>query len=134
MKPDIHLETRNSYMWKSFLMYIHFTNFFSIETLRKYPALPFITRKCVLDYHVPNSDLVLEVGTNVLIPIKSIHHDENIYEDPEKFNPDRFSAEQRHTRHQYAHMPFGGGPRNCIGIFFLNNTVYWVQECSSVKN
>lgn len=111
---------------------IHFVNVyishFFPETLRKYPPIPFITRKCLLDYKVPNTDLILEVGTDVLIPIKAIHYDGSIYENPEKFNPDRFSSEQKQSRHQYAHIPFGEGPRNCIGIFPLNNIVYRIMR------
>lgn len=85
--------------------------------MRKYPPLPFITRKCVQDYKIPDADVILEKGTDVIIPIKNIHYDENTYEFPEKFDPDRFRAEQIQNRHQYAHIPFGEGPRICIGMY-----------------
>lgn len=86
-----------------------------LETLRKYPAVAFITRKCVQNYVVPDTDVTLEKGDQLLIPIKAIHYDEDIYEDPTKFDPDRFNFENKQNRNNYAFIPFGEGPRQCIG-------------------
>lgn len=91
--------------------------FFFSETLRKYPALSFIDRICVKKYLVPNTNLFIEQGTQVIIPIKGIHYDQEYYEDPENFNPERFSKENIESRNIYTHMPFGKGPRMCIGGF-----------------
>ncbi|CAG9819628.1 unnamed protein product [Phaedon cochleariae] len=88
------------------------------ETLRKYPPVPFVTRKCVEDYKVPNSDLIIKKGIRVFIPIRGIHYDEDYYEASEVFDPERFSDENKQTRHPYAHIPFGEGPRICIGMRF----------------
>lgn len=101
--------------------------FFS-ETLRKYPAVAFINRKCVADYKIPNTDIELKKGIDLTIPIKGLHYDEQIYENPEKFDPDRFSPENNKKRHQYAYMPFGGGPRICIGkcFFYIPNYIIGV--------
>jgi len=55
----------------------------------------------------------------VIIPIYGFHHDPNYYPDPMKFNPERFTEENKRTRHSYTYLPFGEGPRNCIGIVFL---------------
>ncbi|RZC37404.1 p450 domain containing protein, partial [Asbolus verrucosus] len=88
------------------------------ESLRKYPPAGLTNRKCVKDYKVPGEDFIIEKGTVVIIPIYGIHHDEDIYPDPEKFDPERFSEENKRSRHNYTHLPFGEGPRNCIGMRF----------------
>ncbi|KAJ8913635.1 hypothetical protein NQ315_007352 [Exocentrus adspersus] len=88
------------------------------ETLRIYTALPFVTRQAAEDYKIPGEDVVIEKGTRVMIPIQAIHMDEDIYPEPRKFDPDRFSEENKAGRHQYAHIPFGEGPRICIGERF----------------
>lgn len=88
------------------------------ETLRKYPALPFITRKCVEDYVVPGTNVKIEKGVRVFIPIRGIHYDQDYYENPEVFDPERFTDENKQNRNSYAFIPFGEGPRICIGMRF----------------
>lgn len=90
---------------------------FTLESLRKYPPAPFITRECVEDYKVPNTDVTIEKGIVVLIPVQNIHYNGDIYENPEVFDPERFNAKNKQGRHQYAHIPFGEGPRICIGLY-----------------
>lgn len=88
------------------------------EVLRKYTPLPVLTRLCNEDYRVQDSDIVIKKGTLVLIPIFALHRDENIYQDPLKFNPDRF---MNNTTGGYSYidgmyfLPFGEGQRICIG-------------------
>lgn len=86
-----------------------------LEVLRKFPPLPFIFRECVQDYRIPNTDVLLEKGSRVLIPIKCIHYDREYYEDPDKFDPERFSSENKNEIQQIAYLPFGEGPRICLG-------------------
>nr|QLL22070.1 cytochrome P450 [Tribolium confusum] len=88
------------------------------EALRMYPPASLLSRKCVKDYKIPDSDVILEKGMVVLIPILGIHHDKEYYPDPEKFDPNRFSEENKSLRHSYTHIPFGEGPRICIGLRF----------------
>uniref|UniRef100_A0A1B6M6B5 Cytochrome P450 n=1 Tax=Graphocephala atropunctata TaxID=36148 RepID=A0A1B6M6B5_9HEMI len=88
------------------------------ETLRMYASLPFLTRVCTEKYQVPGTDLIIDEGVRINIPTYSIHHDPDIYPDPYTFDPDRFSEENSKGRHQYAFIPFGEGPRICIGMRF----------------
>ncbi|XP_018577109.1 probable cytochrome P450 6a13, partial [Anoplophora glabripennis] len=88
------------------------------ETLRMYPPLPLLTRESAEDYKIPGQDFILEKGTMVFIPASGIHYDEDHYKNPKVFDPDRFSAENKKARHPYAHLPFGEGPRVCIGERF----------------
>lgn len=87
------------------------------ETLRKNPGAPQIDRNCNKDYIYDDGTLrfKIEKGSNVLIPIYGLHHDPKYWSDPEKFDPERFSDENKHKIVQGAYIPFGVGPRNCIG-------------------
>lgn len=88
------------------------------ETLRKYPPATSIIRECTKDYVIPGTDITIEKNTIVLIPVKGIHYDPDIYPNPEKFDPDRFLQEEKEKRDHYAYLPFGEGPRICIGMRF----------------
>ncbi|KAJ3651615.1 hypothetical protein Zmor_017644 [Zophobas morio] len=88
------------------------------ETLRKYPPVPILSRECVRDYRIPGEDMVIEKGTRILVPVLGIHYDEEYYPNPEKFDPERFDEENSKNRQQYSYIPFGEGPRICIGLRF----------------
>ncbi|XP_068147415.1 cytochrome P450 6a8-like [Drosophila tropicalis] len=89
------------------------------ETMRKWPILPILTRLTEKDYPVPGTNSqVFEAGTQLIIPADAIQHDPEIYPDPEKFDPERFSPEAVEQRHAMTWLPFGSGPRNCIGSRF----------------
>jgi cytochrome P450 family 9 len=60
----------------------------------------------------------IEKGQFFMIPIQGFHHDEKYFPEPEKFDPDRFSPENRHNIDPDTYLPFGVGPRNCIGSRF----------------
>lgn len=67
---------------------------------------------------MPNTKYVLPKHTKLWIPIHAIHHDPEHYPDPDKFDPERFTPEAIKQRHPLAFLPFGNGPRNCIGVKF----------------
>lgn len=81
------------------------------ESMRLYPPVYAIFRESVEDvrlggYRVPS-------GSLVMLPQWGIHRDPRWYDDPETFDPDRWTRES--DRPNYAYFPFGGGPRHCIG-------------------
>ncbi|KAF5296525.1 hypothetical protein FQR65_LT01515 [Abscondita terminalis] len=85
------------------------------ETLRKYPVSTAITRTCVETYHVPDSDIIIEKGSKVYIPVRAVHWDADLYPNPELFNPERFTEMEIRKRHPTAWIPFSDGFRHCIG-------------------
>jgi hypothetical protein len=89
------------------------------ETLRKFPSIPFLERKCCSDYELPalngNKTIKLPAGTGVYIPALALHYDPTYFPEPEKFDPERFTEENKRSRPNYTYIPFGEGPRMCLG-------------------
>jgi cytochrome P450 len=86
------------------------------ESLRLYPPIHLGMRIAATDlefqgYHIP-------AGARVLYSIYLSHRMPEYWPDPEKFDPDRFRPEQNRTRPAFVYVPFGGGPRICIGFAF----------------
>lgn len=90
----------------------------SLETLRKHPISPEITRTTTKCYTVPDTGFTIPVGMKVRIPVLAIHHDPDIYTNPECFIPERFSNDELRKRHSCSYLPFSDGPRNCIAFKF----------------
>lgn len=70
------------------------------------------------DFKVPDTDIVIEAGVSVVVPVFAIHRDPDYYPDPDQFDPDRFSPNEINKRHPMAWLAFGEGPRNCIAARF----------------
>lgn len=68
------------------------------------------------DYTLKETNLKIKKGIRITIPLYGIHYDPEYYPDPERFDPDRFTEEGKQSRHHYTWLPFGEGPRNCIGM------------------
>lgn len=77
-----------------------------------------LIRQATRDYPVPNTNFVIPKNTKLWVPITAIHHDPEHYPEPHKFDPNRFTQEEIQKRHPLAFLPFGTGPRNCIGLKF----------------
>lgn len=91
------------------------------ETLRMWPVSPAMERSVNKPYVVenPNGSAVrLEAGDGIWIPTFAIHRDAKYFAIPDTFDPDRFSAANKHRIQPGTYMPFGIGPRNCIGSRF----------------
>lgn len=86
------------------------------EAMRLYPPAPIITRTTLKDIKL--GDVLIPAGTVMFVPIYAVHRHSRIWPDAQAFNPDRFSPEASRQRHRFAYMPFGAGPRICIGSGF----------------
>jgi cytochrome P450 family 6 len=75
-----------------------------------------LIRKAAEDYPIPNSKVIIPKGASVSIPVIGIHFDEKYWPNPQKFDPNRFTHEEISKRPNNAYIPFGDGPRNCIGM------------------
>lgn len=83
------------------------------ETMRLYPPVWILPRRALADdevggYHVP-------AGSDVLICPYTLHRRPDSWNDPGRFDPERFDPANRDDRHRYSYIPFGAGPRVCIG-------------------
>lgn len=92
------------------------------EVLRLYPILGTLDRQLQKPYKIPNTDLALEKGTPVFISVYGLHYDPQFFPDPEKFDPERFNKENINKIPLCSYMPFGEGPRKCIGKRTLSLT------------
>lgn len=88
------------------------------EGMRKYPPLPILTRVVDQPYCIPGTNCTLEKGQMIVIPVYSLHHDPEYFPNPDEFNPEHFSSENIRLRNSFCYLPFGEGPRNCIGMRF----------------
>lgn len=77
------------------------------ETLRKYPPAPFLIRECGKTYLIPDSNLVIEKGTPLIISTFGLQRDPDFFPNPEKFDPDRFNDENIHSIQPFTYLPFG---------------------------
>lgn len=119
LRKEIHelLENFGDVTYES-LDSMKYTNMVISETLRKYPVVNFIQRKCVKKYVVSQTNLTIDEGTNIIVPTHGLHYDEKYFPNSKKFDPERFNDENKDNINQYVYMPFSIGPRSCIGKRF----------------
>jgi cytochrome P450 len=86
------------------------------ESMRLYPPVPMMSRQCVADVTIEGH--AIRAGSSILIPIYAIHRHARRWERPDEFDPTRFSRDQEGGIPRYQYMPFGAGPRVCIGMSF----------------
>ncbi|GBP59930.1 Cytochrome P450 6B2 [Eumeta japonica] len=86
-----------------------------LESMRLFPSLGFLIRKCAKTYTLPGTDVTIDKGVSAIIPVQALHTDEKYFEDPDKFIPERFSPERINDIKKHVFLPFGEGPRACIG-------------------
>ncbi|CAH1113653.1 unnamed protein product [Psylliodes chrysocephalus] len=93
------------------------------ESLRKWSNFPNTDRVCTKDFVIEpelpgEKRVVIEKGIHIELPIFAMHHDPKYFPNPERFDPERFSDENKDMIDPYTYFPFGLGPRLCIGSRF----------------
>ena len=96
---------------------IPFTRQVIMEAMRLYPPAPQIARQCLRD--ITLGPLNVRKGTVIILPIYALHRHRKYWSDPDSFDPDRFSSNRFDARaYRFRYLPFGGGPRICLGKHF----------------
>jgi cytochrome P450 len=86
------------------------------EAMRLYPPVPLMSRQCVAPARLGNIDVV--PGANIVLPVYAMHRHALRWPDPDVFDPTRFTPEREAQIPRYQYLPFGAGPRICIGMAF----------------
>lgn len=86
------------------------------EAMRVYPPVPRLVRTALRDYEV--GGYTVPAGSLVVVSQYLMHRDPRFWEEPERFDPERFAPEAKRARPAYTYFPFGGGQRRCIGDGF----------------
>nr|AIW79984.1 cytochrome P450 CYP6CS1v2 [Nilaparvata lugens] len=93
------------------------------ETLRKYPPAGVLIRECIKDYECPDG-FVIKKGTRINVSNYGLHRDPHFFPNPDKFDPGRFDKDSpSHPIVPFSYLPFGEGPRFCLGKRFAMFTV-----------
>jgi cytochrome P450 len=96
--------------------HLTFTKHVVQEAMRLFPPVAILPRAAERDTMV--GAVSVKAGTTLLIPIYALHRHRLLWSEPDAFDPDRFASEKTGSRHKFAYLPFGGGPRGCIGLNF----------------
>jgi cytochrome P450 len=86
------------------------------EAIRLFPPVPFFARQPIEDVTV--GEWEIPKGSLIVVSTYALQRDPRFFPDPEQFNPDRFAAGWEERISRFAYLPFGGGPRVCIGNGF----------------
>ena len=85
------------------------------ESLRLCPPIHIFNRNCEQTCKI-TPELTIPAGMEVTVPVYALHHDPEAWPNPEVYDPERFRGPAKNTRHPFQFLPFGAGPRNCIGM------------------
>ena len=84
--------------------------------MRLYPPAALIARAARRDIVLENEHI--RAGTTVYVPVYAVHRHEKLWSEPNRFDPSRFQPEAAKALDQFCYLPFGAGPRTCIGQNF----------------
>lgn len=93
------------------------------ETMRLYPNGSRLERSPCKDYTLGHTGVKVTKSDIIAVPIYAMHHDPQYFPEPFTFDPERFNDENVGSIQPYTYLPFGAGPRNCIGISFALQAV-----------
>ncbi|XP_048001590.1 cytochrome P450 6B1-like [Leguminivora glycinivorella] len=85
------------------------------EAMRMFPSVGILRRQSVHAYTFPGTKVTIDGGVTVIIPLEAYQNDPKIFPEPREFRPERFDLEVMTREQKLAYLPFGGGPRACIG-------------------
>ncbi|XP_028178013.1 cytochrome P450 6B7-like [Ostrinia furnacalis] len=86
------------------------------EAMRMYPSVAYLARKCTSKvYTIPEINVTINEDVRVMVPIQAIQMDEKYFREPNKFDPERFSFGAKEDIKNFVFLPFGEGPRACVG-------------------
>ncbi|XP_039302616.1 probable cytochrome P450 6a13 [Solenopsis invicta] len=89
------------------------------ESMRMIPAAVVMKKRCTKEFELKGSDGVacrVPPGMEILIPVQALHKDPQYWEHPEEYDPERFNPDRKHSIEKFAYLPFGEGPRICVGM------------------
>jgi cytochrome P450 len=86
------------------------------ESMRLYPPVPLMTRQAVEDTTLGGERV--RAGTSIVMPIYAIHRHAKRWSEPDAFEPERFAPGREEAIPRFQYLPFGAGPRICIGMGF----------------
>ena len=109
------LGDRDTVEWEDISKFVCLNNCLK-ESLRMYSPALLVQR--VVEEPITLDGYKLHKGAMIDIGIQSVHMNPTVWEDPHKFDPNRFCKENLDTKHPYSFIPFSAGPRNCIGQQF----------------
>lgn len=98
------------------LMQMEYLDSVVSESLRLYPPAARLER--VSTETVKIKGITIPKNMIVMIPVYALHRDPELWPEPDEFKPDRFSKQNKQSINPYTYLPFGAGPRNCLGMRF----------------
>lgn len=88
-----------------------------------WPPAVMVDREASKAYTIPKTknspEVNLKRGDSVWIIVTGLHHNPKYFPNPDKFDPERFNEENKQNIEPYAYIPFGAGPRHCIGEYAI---------------
>lgn len=116
MRAEVEDVTGSSDVTPQHVLALNYCRQVVSEAMRLYPPAPIISREVMTSFDLDG--VTLPAGAHIMVPIHAVHRHKITWPDPERFDPERFAPEAVRGRHRLAFMPFGAGPRVCIGNSF----------------